>query len=228
MKSVESVLWWQRWFLLRQEIDRLLAASMTFSVLMVLARIAYTGRLTFIFLVWNLFLAYVPYLLTKWLQHHPAWIENKWKLALSCLVWILFLPNSFYIITDLLHLNGYAGIMKWFDLTLIISFAWNGLLLGVLSIREMEKIMTVFLFHRTTVLFILPVMWLNAFGVYVGRYLRFNSWDVLTNPFQLVDDIAYLLLHPFHNKPEWGMICVFAVFMSLIYFSLKQLSKTIR
>ncbi|HEY6953717.1 MAG TPA: DUF1361 domain-containing protein, partial [Flavisolibacter sp.] len=75
--------------------------------------------------------------------------------------------------------------------------------------------------------FIVPVMALNGLGVYVGRYLRFNSWDVITNPFQLIDDIIYLFIHPIRNRFDWSMIICYTVFLTLIYYTIKKLSKVL-
>jgi uncharacterized membrane protein len=75
--------------------------------------------------------------------------------------------------------------------------------------------------------FVYPMMLLNAFGVYIGRYLRYNSWDVVANPFQLTEDIIHLLIHPVRNRFEWSMIGCYAVFMSLIYIAIKRMSKSV-
>src|SRR6266700_6210881 len=136
---------WRRWFFLRTELDRVLTVSMLFSGALLAARILYTGRLTFLFLVWNLFLAYVPYALTNWLQYQPNRMQKKWKLVLIFLCWILLIPNSFYVITDLFHFGNYYMIPLWFDLVMILSCAWNGVLLGLISVRQMEKILAPYL-----------------------------------------------------------------------------------
>ena len=224
MKTLVKQLQWNRWFFLRSEIDRILTLSMAFSALLVVARILYTGELTFIFLNWNLFLAYLPYALSKALLTQPHRAKSKWKFAGCFIVWLLLIPNAFYIITDLFHLGNYYAVPLWFDLALILSFAWNGLLLGILSVRHMEKVLQVFMVNKTEWLFIYPIMWLNALGVYIGRYLRFNSWDVITNPFALMSDIITILLHPIQYKYAWGMICCFSVFMTLMYLTIKKLS----
>ncbi len=75
--------------------------------------------------------------------------------------------------------------------------------------------------------FVYPMMLLNAFGIYIGRFLRYNSWDVVARPFQLTEDLIYLLVHPFRNRFDWSMIVCYAVFMSLIYLALKQISKAV-
>jgi uncharacterized membrane protein len=213
-------------FLLRTETDRVLTLSMAFSTLLVAARIVYTGDRLFLFLVWNLFLAWLPYAFTSAAQHHPKWRTGK-RFAFLFAVWLLFIPNSFYIITDLFHLGPYYTVPVWFDLVMILSFAWNGLLLGILSVRQMEKMMQAYLPGKHELLFIFPIMWLNAWGIYIGRYLRFNSWDIITNPFALVADIIDMLAHPIQYRTAWGMIACFSVFMTLMYLGLKRIAKVI-
>jgi uncharacterized membrane protein len=212
---------------LKDSIERTLALSCLFSLAILVVRIGYTGRWAFSFLSWNLFLAIVPYVLTKWLVQHPLWIARRWTFTAVFVVWLLFVPNAFYIITDLFHLHLSADVPLWFELALLLSFAWNGLLFGILSVRQMERIVTVKWSLRYDWLFIYPVMALNAFGVYVGRYLRFNSWDVVTNPFGLAEDVLYLLMHPVLYRFDWSMIFCYAVLMALIYSALKSISKMV-
>jgi uncharacterized membrane protein len=115
----------------------------------------------------------------------------------------------------------------WFDLAMIYSFSWNGLLLGVLSVRGMERLLVPQASLQKELLFVFPVMWLNAFGIYIGRYLRYNSWDVLTNPFQLLRDIHYLIVHPVRNQFTWDMVISFSILMTLMYVMLKRISKAL-
>jgi uncharacterized membrane protein len=227
MRNIVRPLWQYRQVFLRSEVDHMLMRSMLFGVLMVLARTVYTGKYDFCFLLWNLFLAYIPYFISGWLQRKLSWIEHRGKFSLAFIVWLLFIPNSFYILTDLFHLGGHTGAPLWYDLALIITFAWNGLLLGILSVRQMEKMIQVYLPGKMEWLFLYPVMVLNALGVYIGRYLRFNSWDIITNPFALVTDIAQLVWHPLQFKEAWAMVTCFSVLMILVYSTLKRISKMI-
>ena len=199
--------------------------SCGFSVLLVSTRIAVTGHLTYLFLVWNLFLAVVPYLITEWLTANPSRIDNKWRFALSTLVWLLFIPNSFYIITDLVHLDRFTSAPQWFDLLLLFSFVWNGILLGILSIRRMELLIKLVSGSAVSLLVIFIVMWLNAFGIYLGRFLRFNSWDIVAQPFALFDAMFEIILHPIENKMEWGMITVYAFFMTMLYSTVRKMAE---
>ena len=211
----------------KTEIDRFLLRSIGFSLVLLTARIVSTHSLLSASLAWNLLLAWFPYCISGWLYRNTALIKNKGIYAGIFLVWLLFIPNSFYIITDLFHLHDDRNAPLWFDLLLIFSFAWNGLLMGILSIRSMEKITQVFIPFKHDWGFLYPVMWLNALGVYIGRYLRYNSWDVVANPFSLTTDMLRLLMHPILHKNEWAMVFSYAVFMTMLYITIKKISKMI-
>ncbi|MEP7373500.1 MAG: DUF1361 domain-containing protein [Chitinophagaceae bacterium] len=202
-----------------------LIISCGFSSLLLTARIIVTGYPTYLFLVWNLFLAFVPYAITQWLWTNSWVAENKLKLAALLLCWLLFIPNSFYIITDLFHLDEFGSAPKWFDLLLIFSFAWNGLLLGIISVRKIEMVLSIITGRSFSLFIVFVVMWLNAFGIYIGRYLRFNSWDIVMQPFSLFKEMFEVIFHPVRNRMEWGMIAVYAIFMTVVYITIKKLSE---
>lgn len=210
----------------KTEVESMLLLSCAFSICLTGIRVVYTGNILFVWLIWNLFLAFVPYAISRFAIRRPQLLHNNWKFIAVFISWLLFIPNSFYIITDLFHL-GIRSVPLWFDLALILSFAWNGLLLGILSMRQMEKMMEMKFNIANEWLFVYPMMLLNAFGVYVGRYLRFNSWDVFSNPFHLFNDIMYLVVHPIRNRFDWSMILCYSVFMTLIYLTVKRLSKSL-
>ncbi len=216
-----------RKYLLGHPVFTTLHLSILFSVSLVAARIIYTGNPYLFFMVWNLFLAYIPFFISSLLPYKPALIENKkifWPLSV---LWLLFIPNTFYMITDLFHLNDLRSVPLWFDTLTIVSFAWNGILLGVISVQQMESVVRIFLGRYTTLLFLYPVMFLNAFGVFIGRYLRYNSWDVLTDPLDLTRDIIRLVIHPFHFVHAWSMVAGFSVFLLLCYLFLQSWKKSV-
>lgn len=203
-----------------------LLASCCFSCFLLLGRIAATGTLNHAFLPWNLFLAFIPYWIARWMTNSVSIIENRAKLIIVLIAWLLFIPNSFYIITDLFHLNRFPSVPKWFDLLLLFSFAWNGIICGIISIRKIELIIRTVSGRNLSVLVIFTVMFLSAFGIYIGRFLRFNSWDVLTNPFSLVEEIGDMLIHPFDHNYAWGMTLCYSIFMTLVYFIFKKIGET--
>jgi uncharacterized membrane protein len=117
------------------------------------------------------------------------------------------------------------NVPLWYDLALLLSCAWSGLLFGILSVRQMERLFEKNFNRRLDLFFSIPVMTLNGLGVYVGRYLRFNSWDILVNPFQLAGDIVYLFIHPIRNRFDWSMIICYSVLLTLMYYTIKKLGK---
>jgi uncharacterized membrane protein len=211
---------------LQKETSRMLTLSALFSCLLVVARIIHTGRLTFGLMPWNLFLAYVPYFISTMFTQHGQEI-NKGLKAVVLIIWLLFIPNSFYILTDLFHLadnHRDPRVPEWFDLVLILSFAWNGLVLGILSIRQVEKLLAPQASSLGRWVFLCPVMALNSFGVYIGRYLRYNSWDVVTSPVDLLVDIIRIVVHPLRYRDAWDMIVCYSVLLTLMYSLLTKIA----
>ena len=199
--------------------------SCSFSIVLLSSRVIVTGYVTYVFLLWNLFLAVIPYVISNWLTANIATTKNKLKVAAAITAWLLFIPNSFYIITDLFHLDEISSAPKWFDLLLLLSFAWNGLLLGIISLRQMETMLQKASGKSISLAIIFTVMWLNAYGIYIGRFLRYNSWDIVTQPFSLIGELMHMMIHPFQNKTEWGMIFCYAVFMTLLYVTVKKMAE---
>jgi uncharacterized membrane protein len=202
-----------------------LVLSCAFSCLLLLARVVVTGSGMYLFLPWNLVLAFVPYWITRWMISDVSLIENKYSRYALLGVWLLFIPNSFYIITDLFHLSHVSSAPKWFDLLLIFSFAWNGILAGIISLRRVELILNIAPGKNFSIPVVFVVMWLCGLGIYIGRYLRFNSWDIITDPFSLVAEIGAMLIHPVEYGFAWGMTFVYSVFMTFLYFTIKKLSE---
>jgi len=197
--------------------------SCAFSLVLLVARIITSARFSYAFLAWNLFLAYVPFAVSTLIRNQHG-VRSRPKMIALILVWILFMPNCFYILTDLFHLHMENG-RPWFDLTLILSFAWNGMLLGILSMRDMEVLLRRWKGKLFSNAVICLVLWLNAFGVYIGRYLRFNSWDVIANPLSLFGDIGEMIFDPYEHRYAWAMSVCFGFFMIIVYYTVKNLSE---
>ena len=139
--------------------------------------------------------------------------------------WILFMQNSFYILTDLFHLHNPDNGHPWFDLTLILSFAWSGTLSGIISIRQMEVMLRKAKGSLISGFIICAVMWLNAFGIYIGRHFRFNSWDVIANPLSLFGNIGDMIMDPYEYRYAWAVSFCFGFFMIIVYYSVKNLNE---
>ncbi len=151
------------------------------------------------FLIWNLFLAWLPLAFSMaalvW-----ARVAKGTSLAVGLCVcgvaWLLLFPNAPYLMTDLIHLifagrwhrYDVDGLLVWFDLVLVFLFTWCGLLLGYVSMNQIHAIVRHYSDSLFGWAFVFATSMLGGFGVYLGRIVRLNSWDVL-HPLRIVDDV---------------------------------------
>jgi uncharacterized membrane protein len=164
-------------------------------LMLILARGAAATHWRFTGLFGNLVLAWIPVGLAfgfDWLARRPA--PRPGHLWACGLAWLFFFPNSSYIVTDLVHFKkwGQDGIPKWFDLLLINAHAFCGVFLGSLALYIVTGCVRQRFGSRASAVFAVGVLALGAFGIYLGRFLRLNSWDVLVRPFKLLTDVAEL------------------------------------
>jgi uncharacterized membrane protein len=134
------------------------------------------------FLLWNLVLAWIPLgpaLLASVLYRHDG---RLLRLVPLLAVWLLFLPNAPYIVTDVVHLREALAAPRWFDALEIGSFAATGLLLGFVSLVLVHAVLRDRVGSATAARLVAAILVLTGVGVYLGRHLRWNSWDLLTRP----------------------------------------------
>ena len=196
-----------------------LILSLAFVLLLALTRVVWTGRYTFAFLPWNLFLAGLPWLITRVLDRsgaRPAY--QRWTLFF---VWLMFFPNAPYLITDLVHLDPERGVPVWFDIILLFSAAWTGLWMGLMSLRSVESFLATSLGTFRMRLAMPVLLFLSAYGVYLGRVLRWNSWDIFIRPGAILYDTALRVRHPFHHLETWGLTWMMGVLMCMVYYGMK-------
>jgi uncharacterized membrane protein len=196
------------------------------SMLLVLAQIIWTGNLRYSYLGWNLFLAWVPLVFALLaVNDHQEGATRRWRFFGFAAAWLLFFPNAPYIFTDLTHLNkgGFAGHF-WVDLTLILSCAFTGLVLGFVSLYLMQSTVKAIAGTLASWAFICAVAALSGFGIYVGRFLRFNSWDVLLRPVELYRDLGKWVADPIAHPTTFVFPILFAVFLFISYLVLYALT----
>ncbi len=195
------------------------------SVAVVLARIAWSDSFRYGFLIWNLFLAWLPLVFAIWASHEQ---RNPEKRPLRLLgltgAWLLFFPNSPYILTDLIHLTTRFYLHFWVDLMLILLCAFTGLVLGFLSLYIMQSVVTRRFGRAAGWVFVAVAAAMSSFGVYVGRFLRFNSWDVIVRPGRVYRTLDAWLDGPMLNHSSAAFMLLFAAFFFIAYLMLYALT----
>lgn len=184
------------------------------SLFLLMIRLKISHTFFMLFLVWNLFLAAIPYIISFYVAQTTT--IKKWQLTVLFIVWLLFLPNAPYIITDFIHLTHLEANMKLFDALLIAAFATTGVLFYTSSVRTMRKQIQRQLSTKWTNLLFFCVPFLSGFGIYLGRFLRWNSWDIIQNPWKLITDISTIIVNPIANKGAWITTLVFGCSLLLI------------
>jgi uncharacterized membrane protein len=179
---------------------------------MLAVRMDRVGEPAFVFLTWNLFLAWVPYVLALAVAAVHALRGPRPLLWVFGAGWLLFLPNAPYILTDFIHLGRVRGAPLWFDAALIGTFAAAGLALGLASLLIVHQVVEARVGRAFGWVVAVTSLVLSAVGVYLGRFPRFNSWDVVTDPDGLVAVVLQRLADPFGNP----FLVRFSVLMSTL------------
>lgn len=197
-----------------------LLPSLLFTILLLLIRVCFTSSPTFLFLIWNLFLAGIPLLLSHFIR---KWKSRKaFSYWLCAGGWLLFFPNALYITTDLFHLYERPPVPRWFDLLLLLSAVANGALYGFVSLANMEEMLRRLVGRRAILPTVFSLLVLCGFGIYLGRYLRYNSWDIATNPMALGLDVAAHIRHPFRYVEAWALSGAFGAWSLLLYRAFRR------
>lgn len=201
-----------------------LTAAAAFPILLVAARSLYVGQLTATYLLWNLFLAWLP-LLFAGLTVLAARRSLPVALAPS-LAWLLFLPNAPYLVTDLMHLARDGRVPVLFDAVMLFSFALCGLAYGLVSLRWMQRLVASRWGNGHGWVFVATALGAAGFGIYLGRYVRWNSWDLLTQPSPLLRDILSRLANPIDHWHTWAMSLLFASLLLFAYWLFHDLERS--
>src|SRR5687768_15042246 len=175
-------------FKFRLTVFGLLSGATVLCFILFRIRIMLSGSTDYVFLIWNLFLAWIPLGMAYFVSFAKKRRYVLITVPLAATLWLLFLPNAPYILTDLQHLSyPYGGVPVWFDMLLINWFAWTGLLLGIFSLFLMHDIVRRMIGRWAGWFFVLSVSLLSGLGIYLGRFLRWNSWDLLFRPLELLE-----------------------------------------
>jgi uncharacterized membrane protein len=206
-----------------------LGISALVSVGLYFFRLIYTGSVRYWFLVWNLALAWVPLFfawgLAKTLKSH-RWMSVQ-GMGLT-LLWLVFLPNSFYLVSDLVHLHPTGEISVLYDAVMFGLFIFNGFIYGFASLlvvhRELLRRVRPANAHSTVAL----VLLICSFAIYLGRYLRWNTWDVLVNPAGLLIDVSDRFVNPAAHEQTYSTTAVMFLLLGTLYWVIWETVRFLR
>jgi uncharacterized membrane protein len=184
---------------------------------MVAVRVVYSGSPHYGALVWNLFLAWIPCVLALGVYDGYRRGAARFPLIAGGVLWLLFFPNAPYIVTDLKHLRTWEGAPIWFDVVLVSAAAWAGLALGFVSLYLMQAVVRRLVGAVNAWVFVVVVLALSSFGIYLGRFQRWNSWDVFTSPGRMADSIWPHLAQPHQHPRTVAVTILFTAFLGATY-----------
>jgi uncharacterized membrane protein len=195
-----------------------LALASAFCVAMIVARPVLSGDVFHRYLVWNLFLAWIPMVLAVAIYDRAKRVRvDAWQVALFG-AWLVFLPNAPYIVTDLIHFRERAVEPIWFDAMTYLAFAGTGMLLGLVALYLVHCAARARFGAAVGWSLVVATTVLSGLGIYLGRFLRWNSWDVLANPAALLGDLVAIARDPI-GKPL-AVTVLFTAFIGVAYLAI--------
>jgi len=199
------------------------------SILLILIGMEKSKSSFFFFLIVNEALAYIPLLLAWWLTLRLP--KTPW-LSLSNLLitflWLGFLPNSFYMITDLIHVNTAIGIDLLYNIVLVFMCIFNSLIAGYISLYLIHWELLKRFYYRYVHIFIGLVILLCSFAIYLGRFLRWNSWDVIINPAGILFDVSDSIASPSTHPQVFSTTASFFLLLTAMYVVIWQITRVLK
>lgn len=201
-------------YLFNKKQDSSLVVLALVSLCLMLLRVKLTHDIYLLFLLWNLFLGYIPYSLSSKIR---TAIPGTFKFYLLFFGWLLFLPNSFYLVTDFVHLHHNSSLQYLFDAILLSCFTIAGFYAGIASLFHINKLLEMKYSTNKSLLLIAVICYLSSYGIYLGRILRCNSWDILSQPVDLFSTVLNSALNP-EMYPFTAILGTFILAIYLISF----------
>jgi uncharacterized membrane protein len=204
----------------------LLNLACALCIALVAARVAYSESEDHLGLIWNLFLAWIPFMLA-YFAHAASW-RRIWLylvIPLIALLWLIFFPNAPYMLTDLQDLaRKTTDAPLWYDVLIVVWCTWTGMLLGVISLYLMQDIVHRAFGRSAGWIFVLVISALSSFGIYIGRFVRLNSWDILQNPAETAMEILGVVVDPSMRLAAFTLLYTFFfLFVYLLLYSFSHL-----
>ena len=204
----------------------LLNAACAVCIGLVAARVAYSSTGGHLGLIWNLFLAWIPFMLA-YFAHIVSWRRELLYFVIPTIafLWLIFFPNAPYMLTDLQDLaRKTAGAPLWYDVIIVVWCSWTGMLLGVISLYLMQDIILRTFGRATGWIFVFLISGLSSFGIYIGRFVRLNSWDILQDPAETAQRIMGIVIDPSRRLAAFTFLYTFFfLFIFLLLYSFSHM-----
>lgn len=188
------------------------------SVVLFFAGAVANHSLEYDYLIWNLFLAWTPLVLVvSLLRTLRVRLWSDWLSIVITIGWLLMLPNSFYMISDFIHVQDVVRNDLLYDVVMFTAFIFTSVLLGFSSLYMVHIELRKRVMTRYANICIAVIILLCSYAVYLGRDLRWNSWDVLTNPAGVIFDVSDHIINPVQSGAMYTTTMSFFVLISSLY-----------
>ncbi|HET7528750.1 MAG TPA: DUF1361 domain-containing protein [Candidatus Saccharimonadales bacterium] len=183
-------------------------------------RIILTGTTRYSFIPWNLLLAWaslaLAVILCRNLRHH-RWLS--WPNIALSLLWLIFLPNTWYVLTDFIHVVPNGEISQLYDIVMISLLVFVGFALGFAGLFLVHRELLNRIRALRSYIIIELIILFCGFAIYLGRDLRWNTWDVITNPGSVLVNVSDSVIDPFGNPRAFNVTALFFILISLLYLA---------
>ncbi len=219
-----------RWYIsTRTRLGLALLGASLVSVVLFIAHALQAHGWEFRYLIWNLFLAWIPVCLIWWLERilrTKLW--SSWLALAVTFLFVIFLPNTFYMVTDLIHLQEMPQLDLVTDVVMFSSFVFTASMLGIMSIYILHKELSKRVKPLTAWLYVGGLLLLTSFAIYIGRDLRWNSWDIVVNPASILFEVSDHIINPITHPEAFSTTLSFFVFILSTYVVAWHAARAVR
>jgi len=203
--------------------------ALTACLLMILINSVDTKSSYYFFLPYNIFLSFISPLLALTLRNNlksQPWLKTS-NIILTLLA-LVFLPNAFYMITDLIHVQDVIGIDVLYNIIFTNLAIFIGLTGGFIGLFIIHTELVKRIYYKYAHILIAILIVSISFAIYLGRYLRWNSWDIIINPTGLLFDASDTVLHPLTHVSFYPIMIAMILTIGSMYLVIWQFIKYIK
>ena len=201
----------------RQEFRALIKLSLI-ALLLVICRLILPNHRSLGFLIYNLFLAFIPLIISTYIRYYSSKKNTKLSNLICGIIWLIFFPNAPYILTDGLHVIGPSSAYVVIDVAIWIYILLIAFWIALLSLDDIETILMKQVKNRLFVhVLVALIILISAYGIYLGRDLRLNSWDIILRPYSLIEFIYQSFANETPGFFNWNAVVFYSIIIYLGY-----------